>query len=183
VLAVHLLLVFCWSIANAQPPPNPGAFCAGVYADESRTLDCVNGLPGASFVLYLWAWVPPDTGLAYITLRFDLPANLDLTARPTFHDQVTGVIIADYPDGTVEWTMLVVDCPTGWIRVFTQACVISDAEPAAITIIGQHSMMRDCEFVLNDIEVLNALTVNDPDCEMTALEKATWGAVKRLWQK
>jgi len=181
MVVVGLLLVGCCGPLFAQAPFRTGTFDLGFYADESRLLDCVNGAPGARFDLYLWAWVPPDTGTAYITVRLELPAGLDPSARPVFHPLVSEVVIVDYPDDSVEWTMVFDDCPTGWIEVYRQAYVIQSSNPRNIRILGQHSMIRDCEFVLQDVVVLNNLAVNDPECETMAGALATWGVVKAVY--
>jgi hypothetical protein len=43
-------------------------------------------------------------------------------------------------------------------------------------------MMRDCDFVLNDIAVLNELTVNEPGCATVSVEGVNWGRVKALYR-
>jgi hypothetical protein len=174
--------MLCWSVASAQPPPHPGTFYAGIYADIERTVRCVEGAPGTTFEQHVWAWVPEGAGLAYITLRFDFPPNLDLTARPTFHDLMIELIITDYADGTVEWNMLFGDCPSGWLEVFTQTCMIVDENRAVIRIAGEYSMMRDCGFILHELEVLSDLRVNDPDCEQTPTWTVSWGRIKALFR-
>ena len=166
----------------AQPPLNPDLFQVGVYADAARTVTCVAGAPGALFEQSLWAWVPQDLGLVYITIRFDFPANLDLTSRPVFNDLVSMVIYTDYPHDTVEWNMVLTGCPSGWVRIFTQECELLDEEPSRIGVLADHSMMRDCTFVLNDIVVLNELTVNDPGCTEVPVEGVSWGGVKSLYR-
>ena len=166
----------------AQQPLDPDLFQVGIYADEARTVTCVAGEPGATFEQSLWAWVPQELGLAYITIRFRFPTNLDLTRRPVFHDLVSDVIYTDYASETVEWNMLLTECPSGWVRIFRQECALLDGEPSRIEILADNSMMRDCEFVLNDITVLNELTVNDPGCETVSVEGVSWGRVKALYR-
>ncbi|MFH1843041.1 MAG: hypothetical protein ABIF77_07510, partial [bacterium] len=69
----------------------------------------------------------------------------------------------------------------GWIEVYRQAVVIQDSDPSNIRILGQHSMIRDCEFVLQDVAVINDLAVNDPECGTMVGAAATWGAVKSVY--
>lgn len=157
-------------------------FRVGIYADQERTLTCVNGAPGAGFHQHVWAWVPPDTGLAYLTLRFRFPAVLDLTARPALHPQVADLIISEYPPDTTEWNLVLTGCPDDWILVLSQWCVITGDAEGAITILAPHSMARDCRFDLHDLEVLNNLAVNDPACETTDAGAATWSAVKSCYR-
>ena len=177
-----MVLLLAPGLASAQPPPNPYIFCVGIYADATRTLECVDGPAGTVFERHAWAWIPEGEELAYITLRFDVPENLDLSARPSFHELVIELIITEFGDHDIEWNMLMVDCPSGWIEVFTQTCVIVDDQPATARIAAEHSMMRSCEFVLHDLEVLNDLGVNDPGCSQTPTDAATWGAVKKLYR-
>lgn len=167
---------------SAQQPLDPYVFQVGVYADDARAITCITGLPGEFFEQTVWAWVPAELGLTYITLRFDFPANLDLHSRPVFNELVTDVIYAKYGDGTVEWNMLLTLCPSGWVRVFSQQCELLDADPSAIRILVDHSMARDCTFVLNDIAVINELTVNDPACPTVSVERASWSRVKSLYR-
>jgi hypothetical protein len=166
----------------AQPPLNPNLFQVGIYADEAHTVTCVVGEPGATFEQSLWAWVPQELGLAYITIRFRFPTNLDLTSRPLFHELVSDVIFSDYVENTVEWNMLLTECPSGWVRIFRQECALLDGEPSRIGILADDSMMRDCDFVLNDIAVLNELTVNDPGCGLVGVQAVSWGRVKSLYR-
>lgn len=164
--------------ALAQEPPRADLFHAGVWGDDARTVTCVRGGAGGAFEQVVWAWVPDERGLSYITLRFDFPANLDLDARPVFNELVTDVIISGYSDGTSEWNMIFGGCPSGWVKVFSQECVLLDGERSRIGIRGIHSMMRDCDFVLNDLEVLNELTVNDPGCGTVPAGLTAWGRLK-----
>ena len=167
----------------AQLPPGPDDFYAGLYADEARTMSCISGPSGSSFEIFAWCWVPLEAGLTYATLRFDFPGNLDMTGRAVFNDLVIDVIIVDYDDGTVEWTMLFSECPSGWIELFRQRTVILDAARSDVVIVGENSMMRDCGFVLNGIEVLGGLAVNDPGCVFVPVETDSWGAVKSLFRQ
>lgn len=171
-------------------PSNPSAsallsvdeFTVGVYGDDARTVTCVSGPPGSIFEMVVWAWVPDELGLAYITLRFDFPENLDLSHRPVFHDLVTNVIYSDYPEGTVEWNMLFDDCPSGWIKVFSQECVLLDEQLSRVGIRSANSMLRDCTFALNDVTVLNELAMNDPDCPTVSAVTSTWSSVKSMYR-
>ena len=155
-------------------------FYAGVYADRGRETGCVSGPPGSEFDMYAWGWTPPDEGLTYATLRFDFPDNLDMSARAVFNELVTDVIVVDYDDGTAEWTMLIAECPSGWIELFRQRTVIIDDSISEVSIAADHSMMRDCGFVLNDITVSGPLVINDPECAFVAAGTASWGAVKSI---
>ncbi len=168
---------------SAQLPPRPDEFFAGIYADDSRTIDCVSGPAGSSFDMIVWGWVPLDKGLTYVTLRFDFPANLALTGRPEFNGLVIDVIVVEYQDGTVEWTMLFSECPSGWIELFSQKSVILDASRSDVLIVGDNSMMRDCDFVLNDLVVLGGLAVNDPGCGFVSVDATSWGIIKSLFRQ
>jgi hypothetical protein len=182
IILALLMLGGCLGMALAQPPSDPSLFQAGLFGDDDRTVTCNSGQPCAVFSQKLWAWVPDDLGLAYITLRFDFPDNLDLSAHPTFHPLVSGIIITRYPGGTVEWNMIFSDCPSGWILVFEQPCVLLDDQPAKIGILDGSSMVRDCEFVLNGLVVLNNFGLNDPGCATVPTRTTTWGGVKSLYR-
>ena len=104
-------------VAGAGDPalgePSPGEeFLVGVYGDDNRTITCVTGAPGATFELVAWVYVPNELGLAYVTLRFAFPANINQSGQPVFNDLVLHVVQTDFPDGTAEWNMLFMDCPT-----------------------------------------------------------------------
>ena len=179
---ILLLSVLCGAAA-AQVPPRPDEFFAGVYADNTRTMSCVSGPAGSVFDLIAFAWVPLEAGLTYVTLRFEFPANIELSGRALFNGLVIDVIVVDYDDGTVEWTMLFSECPSGWIELFRQRTGILDTSRSDILIVEDNSMIRDCAFVLNDIEVLGGLAVNDPDCAFVPVETDSWGAVKSLFRQ
>ena len=178
-----LLGVVFPGVAWAQPPPDPELFWVGTFGDDDRTVTCVSGQPGATFPLALWAWVPDDLGLAYLTLRFDFPDNLDLSAHAAFHPLISNVIITEYAGGTSEWNLVFGGCPSGWIRVFEQPCVLLDDQPGQITILEAHSMMRECSrFILHELAVLNNLGLNDPDCATVPIRPTGWGAVKARYR-
>ena len=177
-LVLAFLLAAFPGTVSAAGEPGMASFPVGVYGDDARLVTCVTGPPGTTFHQMAWVNVPNDLGLGYITLRFDLPANVDLTTRPVFHDLVSYVVFTDFADGSVEWNMLFEDCPSGWIRVYSQECTILDDEFSRIGIRGDVSLARDCDFVLNDVRVLNQLTINDPDCPPLAAEPVGWGGLK-----
>jgi hypothetical protein len=60
--------------------------------------------------------------------------------------------------------------------------VLLDDQLSQIGIHGVHSMVRDCTFVLNDVIVLNVLTINDPDCPMVPTVGNTWGSMKSMYR-
>jgi hypothetical protein len=60
--------------------------------------------------------------------------------------------------------------------------VLLDEQLSQIGIRGVHSMVRDCTFVLNDVIVLNELTVNDPDCPTVPTAGNTWGRLKIMYR-
>jgi hypothetical protein len=181
-IAIIVLLLGGLGRAMAAEPLPLNVFTVGVFGDDAREVTCVSGLPGDIFEQVAWAWVPDELGLAYITLRFDFPDNLDLSRRPVFNDLVTNVIYTEFTDETVEWNMIFDECPSGWIRVFTQEFVLLDDQLSQIGIHGVHSMVRDCTFVLNDVIVLNELTINDPDCPMVPTVGNTWGSMKSMYR-
>ncbi len=182
MIQMILLLAVGCDIALGQEPLSSNLPQVGGYGDDARAVTCVSGTAGASFEHVVWAWMPGDLGLAYLTLRFDFPANLDLTSYPVFNDLVMDVIYTDYPGGTVEWNMIFGGCPSGWVKVFSQECVLLDGELSRIGIQAAHSMLRDCNFVLNDVYVLNELVVNDPDCPTVQGTATVWGEVKSLYR-
>ncbi len=183
--AICLILLFTTGLggALAQDPPRTSVFQVGVYGDDARTVTCVSGSAGATFEQVVWAWVPDNLGLSYITLRFAFPPNLDQSRDPVFNDLVFQVIYTDYVNDTVEWNMLFNGCPSGWVWIFTQECELLDGQLSLIEIQAAHSMIRDCTFVLNDVEVLNQLVLNDPACATVPAATTAWGAVKSLYRR
>lgn len=79
--------------------------------------------------------------------------------------------------------MLFPECPSGWIELFSQRTGILDATRSDILIVGDNSMIRDCAFVLNDIEVLGGIAVNEPGCTLVSVDAASWGAIKSLLRR
>lgn len=178
---VFLLLLGPVSVF-AQSPPNEDLFQVGIYTDDSRTISCISGPAGTVFEQSVWAWVPEALGSAYITLRFGFPDNIEWMGHPVFNDLVGNVIYTDYVEGTVEWNMLMVDCPSGWIKVFTQEGELLDTEISTIRILAEHSMVRDCTFVLNDVVVLEEFVVNDPGCTNVPVAQTNWDSLKSLYR-
>lgn len=174
-----LAIVLLGLLLTSATPAHATLLQVGVYADEARTIDCVDGPLGGSFEQTVWAWVPRDRGLIYVTLRFDFPDGLDRSARPVFHESIDDLIVTDYADGTTEWNMILDgSCPGGWVQLFRQRCVIESTQRMRIGIRGQHSMIRACDFVLEDVVVVSELEVNDPACETVPRASEQWGALK-----
>ena len=180
-MKTHLALLVFLVICGSAWARNPAPFRIGGYADTDRELTCVTGPAGTVFHHVLWAYVPDSLGLVYLTVRLKFPANLDLSRRPVFNDRVFEVIYSDYPGGTLEWNMLFNECPSGWIQAFSHEIVLLDETPGAIEILGAHSMMRDCTFVLNDVAVVNSLGLNTPDCPPVPVAPTRWDHLKSLY--
>ena len=157
-------------------------FQVGVFGDDERNVTCVTGPPGAVFEQVAWVQVPNGLGLAYVTLRFDFPTNLDLSSAPVFNELMTRAIMTDFPDGTVEWNMIFAGCPSGWVRLFSQDCELLDDQPSRIGIIDVRSMVRDCTFILNDVVIMNEMKVNTPGCTTVSVDRLTWGGIKSSYR-
>ena len=170
-------------LIGAGTPSGAHAFRAGVYSDDPGDSTQVCEAAGSTFDQVVWVWVPADLGLVYVTLRFEFPANLGRHSDPRFHDQLIQVIYTDYPDGTVEWNMVLDACPSGWIRIFSQTLELLDGEPSKIGINGADSWIRDCDFVLHRVDVTNELAINDPDCAGVSLVGPSWGMIKTRFER
>jgi len=169
-----LCLLLAGSAARAQAPRD---YSVGLWGDDARTVTCVTGAAGDVVPVEGWAWSPGEQGLRYVTLRLAIPADVEPVGRPVFHPLVTDVVITPYVDGTVEWNMLLTDCPPGWVRVFTQDYRLLDTAPSVLAIHGANSWIRDCTFALNEPEVLNDLGINDPGCGSVPAAPVAWGAL------
>jgi hypothetical protein len=166
----------------AAPSAAAEVFRVGLYGGAGRDTLCVNADEGTVFEYSAWVQVPNDRGLRYVTLRLDLPVQCDFTTRPVFHDLVTDVIFTDFADGTTEWNALFTDCPSGWIRIYTQQVAVLEGGFSLIELVGDRSLARDCDFVLNGVEVANELAVNDPSCEVVAVSGTAWGCFKARYR-
>ena len=174
------LMILFALVTNAHAQAD---FQVGIYADDARSLTCVSGTAGEEFDQILWAYVPENLELAYLTIRFHFPDNLDLSSRPTFNPQIGTIIFTDYVMNTVEWNMIFTRCPLGWVKVFSQRCVLLDDQPSRIEILSAHSLARDCAFFnLNDVAVVNLFEVNDPECEKVPTAAQGWGTIKALYR-
>jgi hypothetical protein len=181
----RFLVLLAAALAVGSPaPPSAAAevFRVGLYGGAGRDTVCVDADEGTVFEYSAWVQVPNDRGLRYVTLRLDLPDQLDFTTRPVFHDLVTDVIFTDFPDGTTEWNVLFTDCPSGWIRIYTQEVAVLEGGFSLIELVGDRSLARDCGFVLNGVEVANELAVNDPSCEVVTAAKTGWGSFKARYR-
>ena len=178
---IMLLLVLRVGPAAARPLANY-TFLVALYADQSRSVTCVSGPPGTFFEQVAWVFVPNELGLAYVTFRFDFPENLDRTRRPVFNDLVLDTVFTDFPDGTVEWNMLFGGCPSGWIQVFSQECVILDSQISRIRIVGDRSLARDCNFALNGVFAISDLSLNDPECQQVSTVPMIWSSLKSMYR-
>lgn len=166
--------------SSAQLPPDPDLFYSGVWADEARSLRYACSGTDTIIEICVWAWVPFDEGLNYITLRMIYPPAIFEGSRPVFGEFFSELIVVDYGSGGKEWTLIFDQCPSQWVLVFMQPAAFSGVEETSISITGNHSLARDCGFVLRDMNVLNNLSINGPSCDIVSTDDATWGAVKRL---
>ena len=172
-----------WFAAMAAAGPACAEeFRVGVYGDETRSVDCFVGAAGDTFMMFAWAWVPEARGTAYVTLRFDFPSNIEFPALPVFNPLAGEVIVTDFADGTVEWNILFAGCPSGWVRIFQQECVLRNFEPSLIRIVAGRSMVRDCGFILNDVLVAGEMALNDPLCGGVPEWRSSWGGLKVLYR-
>lgn len=156
-------------------------FQVGIYADEIREITCVTGQADQAFEEIIWAWVPPELELAYLTLRFRHEGNLDLSSHPEWNPDITQVIITDYPEETVEWNLIFANCPAGWVRVFSQTCILLDDQPGQLAILPEHSLARDCFFELHPVQNLNDLLLNDPECTDVRPNPLSLGSLKACY--
>lgn len=174
-----LILLMAGTGPSAPPESaHTPVFLVGLFGAEGREATSFCGPPAATFEQTAWVFVPNDLGLAYVTLRLDFPSNIELAPRTVFHELVSQVIYTDYPLGTVEWNMVFNDCPSGWIRIFSQDITLLDDQPSRIGLLGQHSLARDCNFLLHGVTVSHELEVNEPGCEVVQESGLTWGALK-----
>ena len=178
--AAALALLLCSGAAEAQTPPDPDRFCAALFAGDSLAWQCASGPAGSDFPLRLLLWVPPGSGLNYVTIRFDFPGNIGLSGRPALNGLAMELIPVDFADGTVEWTILFDGCPEGWVEVLRQTCVLLDEAPSTLRMIEAYSLARHCDFVLEGVVVMNDFRVNDPSCPFVGAGERSWGAIKEL---
>lgn len=180
--AVVLMLALAANTASSQTPPSPDIFHLGVYADSARTLECVEGTPASTFRLHVYVWVPEGPGGNYITVRMSLPESVGLTGRLTTGASVANVIVTDYGNGGEEWNFFLSDCPHGWILLAWQDSEVLYQESAEVAISGQFSLARNCDFVFEDIDVINNLGVGTGACASIPVSHTSWGIVKAAYK-
>ena len=183
IIGLAVLILALPKNAGAQPPYNPEIFQAGLYADIDRTVNCVDGPAGTVFRQYLWAWVPPDAGAVYVTTRIFFPDNVAQHGRPIPNALVTRLIITDYGSGGWEWNFLLADCPSGWILLAWQDCLILDAGSSEVRISGESSLARNCAtFLLEGLSVLSNLRIGAGTCAPVPVARSRWGAIKQIYR-
>ena len=176
--APYALCILAFVPLLATAPARAEAYRVGIYGDGDREVSCVSGSVGDSFEQVVWAFVPDDAGLVYLTLRLDFPENISLARNAIFHDQVFDVIYTDFAGGTVEWNLFLRECPSGWIEVYRHEFTLLDEESSRIRILGAHSWIRDCGFMLNQVETTSALGVNEANCGTVPTVATDWGVLK-----
>ena len=154
-------------------PSTAAAFQAGVFADTPDS-SCVAGPVG--FEQFVWVWT--SAGMVYVTLRIDIPENLAAREAPVFDSRIIEFVKTDYPDGSEEWHMVLVDCPGGWVRVFRQQVTLLDDQPSIVRIRGGDSWIRDCSFDLHRPDVNGGLGLNGSGCASVRDFRASWSALK-----
>lgn len=157
-------------------------FEVGVFADTEHTLSCLPFGGPAERQMVLWAHLPPDEGLAYVTVRFRFPDNLRFSHPPELHPAARFFIETPFPGGSEEWNIVFDGCPGDWVPVLARAFELLDGEPSVITIAAEHSMLRDCDFTLNDVLVISELSLNDPECQEVSAAPRTWGGLKARYR-
>ena len=101
-----------------------------------------------------------------------------LRAQPVFNNLVTEVIYTEYPDGSVEWNMVLTGCPGGFIRLFAHRIEVLDTAPARVGIRGADSWIRGCDFELRRVDTTNDLRINGPECSGVAITPGSWSRIK-----
>lgn len=161
-------------------PSRAAAWRAAVFVSDAVDSTCVHAAAGDSFEQVVWAEAPHQSGLVYVTLRFDFPAALDFRAAPEFEDVVLELVQTPYPDGTVEWNLVLRDCPSGWVRLFRQRVTVLRTDACTVAVHGGDSWIRDCGFTLHRVDVTSELAVNEPGCGSVAAGRRSWGSLKAV---
>ena len=149
----------------------------GLWADPARTAVCVTVAPGELFTWEAFAAPAAGQGLAYATFRLRIPPTVTLVGRPRLTAAASELIATPFADGTLEWNVIVTGCPADWTHVFSQDARVAGPDPAVLEIVAGDSLVRDCRFVLEGIEVAAVVRVNDPGCPVGA-PGPCWGTLK-----
>lgn len=185
IVLVAVAMMMAASAAHAQ---STGYVC--LFVDDARTSYCSApaGTYPATFNMHIWC-LPRFDGSFCAEFMIDYPDDPSVIAATTTYDPTLTVVLGDLGTGV---SACYGECKPTWFKVCTQLIVLQNANQNMIQVVD-HPLSKgifftECE---GDRPVYEGVAWNnlylnytdgiDPECGFTAINDATWGAIKQLY--
>jgi hypothetical protein len=177
VIFIVLTLLLVSGAANAQ--------FMGIYTADDHSYWCATGV--GFYPVEIWIMCLPGP-LGVICNEFSLcyPPNV-IQSTVTKNMTIISVDMGDLPSG---WSVCYILCQYDWFWIAHQTLYVTTPDPAVIEVcphpgVGVYQI-ANCEpgYPVEPCAVLTNFFVNygpeEPECQGTATEDASWGAIKSM---
>jgi len=179
ILLTAALLLLAAGAANAQ--------YIGLYADGDHTTWCASGV--GFYPVDMWVWnLPGPLGQICAEFMVSYPPNV-ITSTITWNDPIISVTLGDLSSGL---SVCYISCYWDWNWTAHQLLYVTDPTPTYCEIVPHPEVgvyqFANCEpgYPTEPTTKLTNLFLNygpgDPECEGTAVEETSWGAIKSLYK-
>ncbi|MBN1884095.1 MAG: hypothetical protein JW876_01060 [Candidatus Krumholzibacteriota bacterium] len=157
----------------------------GLYADGERGSWCVTGVGFYPVEMWIWA-LPGELGSICAEYMIAYPANV-IQSTVTFHDPIISVALGNIASGL---SVCFTECRYDWYWIAHQLLYVTGPEKTAVRIVAHPDVgvyqFANCTpgYPLEPLVILTNLYINygfdDAECMGTAVEEASWGAIKSM---
>jgi hypothetical protein len=160
----------------------------GLFADGDHTIWCVQG--EGFYPVEVWVWcLPGQNGM--ICAEFDLEYPSNIIASTVTANPIIPPIVVPPPEGG--YSLCFSSCQWDWIWIFHQALYVTDSSQSNVEIVpcpcsGAYQFANCLDGFPTEACIkytnlfINYNYLSDPECTVTSVEEASWGAIKSLYR-
>jgi hypothetical protein len=190
-LLLASVLVMIWSAAFAQAPPKG---YIGLYTSTAHDAWCVTGsMPFYSTTMWILC-LPSVDGMLCAEFAIQYPTSGMITSTVTPNDAIISVALGDLATGM---SVCYQECQWDWNWCFNQMLFITAPDPMHVQII-KHSLatihyiqFAECippQYPVEEVTkytnfYINYDPITAPECQQTAVESSSWGAIKGMFSE
>jgi len=180
-----LLLLFALLLCAGSAVALTGAYM-GLYTDNAHSNWCASG-PGF-YPVEMWIWcLPGDQGAIANEFRISYPYNVQQLATNWQWPIIYNIIGGDLSTGI---SIQYISCQTDWFWLCRVTLMVTDPTQTHLAIVGHPDTgvyrIWNCQpgYPWETVNVLTNLYINytydEPLCQGTATDEASWGAIKSI---
>ncbi|MBN1884096.1 MAG: hypothetical protein JW876_01065 [Candidatus Krumholzibacteriota bacterium] len=181
IFAIAVVCILLAAGATAQTPLG----YMGLYADGAHGTWCATG--SGFYPVEMWIWcLAGINGQICAEFMIGYPANV-ITSTVTANTDAISVTLGDLASGM---SACLKECNESWLWFFHQTLYVSDPTLTFVQILGHPDVgvyqFANCNegFPTEPCVALTHLYLNAgpelPECQTTAVETASWGAIKSM---